>query len=90
MNRSELVNQIKTKRTFLCVGLDTDLKKVPQHILKEEAKPRFLRGIRRKGTHGFRKDSKVPQGKLSQPLHRSRCQERRHRQHKCHVCPYIL
>lgn len=36
MNRSELVNQIKTKRTFLCVGLDTDLKKVPQHILKEE------------------------------------------------------
>lgn len=36
MNRSELVNQIKTKHTFLCVGLDTDLKKVPQHILKEE------------------------------------------------------
>lgn len=36
MNRLELVNQIKTKRTFLCVGLDTDLKKVPQHILKEE------------------------------------------------------
>ena len=36
MNRSELVNQKKTKRTFLCVGLDTDLKKVPQHILKEE------------------------------------------------------
>lgn len=36
MNRSELVNQIKTKRTFLCVGLDTDLKKVPQYILKEE------------------------------------------------------
>ncbi|WP_308234000.1 orotidine-5'-phosphate decarboxylase [uncultured Prevotella sp.] len=36
MNRSELINQIKTKRTFLCVGLDTDLKKVPQHLLKEE------------------------------------------------------
>ena len=36
MNRSELVNQIKTKRTFLCVGLDTDLKKVPSHILNEE------------------------------------------------------
>ena len=36
MNRSELVNQIKTKRSFLCVGLDTDLKKVPQHILNEE------------------------------------------------------
>ena len=36
MNRSELVNQIKTKRSFLCVGLDTDLKKIPQHLLKEE------------------------------------------------------
>lgn len=36
MNRKELVNQIKTKRSFLCVGLDTDLKKVPQHILNEE------------------------------------------------------
>ena len=35
MNRSELVNQIKTKRSFLCVGLDTDLKKVPQHILND-------------------------------------------------------
>ena len=36
MNRSELVNQINTKRSFLCVGLDTDLKKMPEHLLKEE------------------------------------------------------
>ena len=36
MNRSELVNLIKTKRSFLCVGLDTDLKKMPEHLLKEE------------------------------------------------------
>lgn len=36
MNRSELVNQIKTKCSFLCVGLDTDLKKMPEHLLKEE------------------------------------------------------
>ena len=36
MNRSELVNQIKAKRSFLCVGLDTDLKKMPEHLLKEE------------------------------------------------------
>ena len=35
MNRKELVAQIKAKRNFLCVGLDTDLKKVPAHILKE-------------------------------------------------------
>ena len=36
MNKSELVNQIKTKRSFLCVGLDTDLKKMPEHLLEEE------------------------------------------------------
>lgn len=36
MNRQELINEIKTKRSFLCVGLDTDLKKVPQHLLTEE------------------------------------------------------
>lgn len=36
MNRQELINQIKAKRSFLCVGLDTDLKKVPAHILKDE------------------------------------------------------
>ena len=33
MDRKQLVNEIRTKRTFLCVGLDTDLKKVPQHLL---------------------------------------------------------
>lgn len=36
MNRQELINQIKTKRSFLCVGLDTDMKKMPEHLLKEE------------------------------------------------------
>ena len=36
MNRRELVNQIREKKSFLCVGLDTDLKKVPEHLLKEE------------------------------------------------------
>ena len=33
MDRQQLIEQIKTKRSFLCVGLDTDLKKVPQHLL---------------------------------------------------------
>lgn len=33
MNRKELVNQIFTKKSFLCVGLDTDIKKIPQHLL---------------------------------------------------------
>lgn len=33
MTRSELIQQIKTKRSFLCVGLDTDINKVPRHLL---------------------------------------------------------
>ena len=36
MNRKELVNQIQQKKSFLCVGLDVDLKKVPQHLLNED------------------------------------------------------
>ena len=36
MNRQELVGQIRQKKSFLCVGLDTDLKKIPQHLLTEE------------------------------------------------------
>ena len=36
MTRQELINQIFTKKTFLCVGLDTDIKKIPEHLLKEE------------------------------------------------------
>ena len=40
MTRKELVQQIVSKRTFLCVGLDTDIKKIPQHLLTE-ASPLF-------------------------------------------------
>lgn len=36
MTRQELIQNIKTKRSFLCVGLDTDLKKVPSHLLNED------------------------------------------------------
>ena len=36
MDKQQLIRQIRTKRTFLCVGLDTDLRKIPQHLLKEE------------------------------------------------------
>ena len=36
MNRQELVSQIKSKKSFLCVGLDVDLNKIPQHLLNEE------------------------------------------------------
>lgn len=36
MTRQELIAQIRAKRSFLCVGLDTDLKKIPQHLLDME------------------------------------------------------
>ena len=36
MNRTELIAQIKTKNTFLCVGLDPDLKKIPKQIIENE------------------------------------------------------
>lgn len=36
MTRKELVEIIKKRRSFLCVGLDTDLTKMPEHLLKEE------------------------------------------------------
>lgn len=36
MTKQELFENIKRKQSFLCVGLDTDLKKVPPHLLKEE------------------------------------------------------
>ncbi|MFZ9027736.1 MAG: orotidine-5'-phosphate decarboxylase [Crocinitomicaceae bacterium] len=36
MTRQQLIEQIKLKRSFLCVGLDTDLKKIPQHLLDSE------------------------------------------------------
>ena len=36
MNRQELIDTIRKKQSFLCVGLDTDLKKVPQHLLDSD------------------------------------------------------
>ena len=35
MNRSELIENIKRKGSFLCVGLDTDPLKIPAHIANE-------------------------------------------------------
>ena len=32
MTRQELINQVKLKKSFLCVGLDTDITKIPQHL----------------------------------------------------------
>ena len=36
MNYAQLVENIKRKRSFLCVGLDTDIKKIPSHLASEE------------------------------------------------------
>ena len=36
MTRQELIFQIKQKQSFLCVGLDTDIKKIPIHLLELE------------------------------------------------------
>jgi orotidine-5'-phosphate decarboxylase len=36
MKKSEIFEQIKQKKSFLCVGLDTDIQKIPAHLLKEE------------------------------------------------------
>ena len=36
MTRQELIANIQRKKSFLCVGLDTDIQKIPEHLLKEE------------------------------------------------------
>lgn len=36
MTREALIEQIKLKKSFLCVGLDTDLSKIPAHLLDTE------------------------------------------------------
>ena len=38
MNRQELIQQIKEKQSFLCVGLDTDLDKIPQSVKRQVRK----------------------------------------------------
>lgn len=39
MTKQELFENIKKKQSFLCVGLDTDLKKIPQYLIDEEEDP---------------------------------------------------
>ena len=36
MNKEQLIKEIFKKKTFLCVGLDADIKKIPKHLLEEE------------------------------------------------------
>ncbi len=36
MTQQDLITQIKEKKSFLCIGLDVDLKKIPPHLLETE------------------------------------------------------
>ncbi len=36
MTTNQLVQEIKKKKSFLCIGLDVDLNKIPEHLLQEE------------------------------------------------------
>ena len=36
MKKKDLLIQIKIKRSFLCIGLDTDIQKIPKFLLKSE------------------------------------------------------
>lgn len=36
MNRTELISLIREKQSFLCIGLDTDLTKIPAHLLETQ------------------------------------------------------
>ncbi|MES2567960.1 MAG: orotidine-5'-phosphate decarboxylase [Bacteroidota bacterium] len=36
MTRAEIIKEIKAKKTFLCVGLDPDVEKLPKHLLEED------------------------------------------------------
>lgn len=35
MTRQQLIEQIRSKQSYLCVGLDTDISKIPKHLLSE-------------------------------------------------------
>ena len=36
MNQKELIQQIKRKQSFLCVGLDSDIDRIPKHLLSAQ------------------------------------------------------
>ena len=36
MTSEQLFSQIRSKRSFLCVGLDTDVNKIPRHLLSQD------------------------------------------------------
>ena len=41
MKRKDLVDQIFSKKTFLCVGLDADISRIPKHLFDQSEDPVF-------------------------------------------------
>jgi orotidine-5'-phosphate decarboxylase len=39
MNRDKIIAEIRKKKSFLCVGLDPDIDKLPKHLLEDEDDP---------------------------------------------------
>ncbi|MEO5996892.1 MAG: orotidine-5'-phosphate decarboxylase [Chitinophagaceae bacterium] len=35
MNRNQIIEQIRSKKSYLCIGLDTDIEKIPFHLLAD-------------------------------------------------------
>ena len=33
MELNDIVNEIKRKKSYLCIGLDSDIEKIPKHLL---------------------------------------------------------
>ena len=36
MKRTDLIQNIKSRRSFLCVGLDTDIDRIPKFLMEKE------------------------------------------------------
>ena len=41
MTQQELYNQIQLKKSFLCLGLDPDIEKMPDHLIASSQEPLF-------------------------------------------------
>ena len=41
MNKQQLFDTIRQRKSFLCIGLDSDIRKLPQHLIGQEEDPVF-------------------------------------------------
>lgn len=70
MNKQQLFENIKKKQSFLCVGLDTDIKKIPQHLLSEEDPIFAFNKAIIDATRGYCVAYKPESGFLREPRHK--------------------